>query len=327
MEPGSTSLETAGAELIIRVGTRGSQLARKQTGQLIERLRGLGQRVEEVVISTRGDNRQDLPIAQIGDDGVFVRELERGLLDGRIDAAVHSLKDLPTAATAGLDLACVPLRATPFDVLISRTGIGLRELPPAAVVGTASVRRRVQLKALRPDLNVVGIRGNVDSRLRRLTEGSLDAVVLAAAGLERLGYAGPISEVLRPPDFYPAVAQGALVIQIRADDSRLRRAIAPLDDADTHLAATAERALLAALAGGCLAPIGSWGRFEEDRQLHLGGRVLGEQNDAVVAVTAKAAAAAGSLADAELLGRRVAEELLSQGAGPLLEQMRTQGQV
>jgi len=323
MEPAEqTSDQSSPASAPIRVGTRGSQLARTQTGQLIERLRGRGHAVEEIIISTKGDNRQDLPIARIGDDGVFVRELERSLLDGRIDAAVHSLKDLPTATTDGLTLACVPPRATPFDVLVSRSGAGLRQLAPGAVVGTASVRRRVQLRALRPDLQIEGLRGNVDSRLRRLKDGTLDALVLAAAGLERLGHAGRISEVLQPPEFWPAVAQGALVIQVREDDRRLRQLIGPLDDPATHLAAMAERALLASLAGGCLAPIGSWGRFESDGQLHLGGRVLAERADGVVSVTAAAAGRVTSLAEAEALGVEVAGSLLEQGAAPLLELMR-----
>lgn len=308
--------------LPIRVGTRGSQLARTQTGQLIDQLRGLGHAVEEVIVSTRGDDRQDVPIARIGDDGVFVRELERSLLDGRIDAAVHSLKDLPTAETAGLALACVPRRASPFDVLISRSGAGFRQLPPGAVVGTASVRRRAQLRAVRPDLQINGIRGNVDSRLRRLADGSVDALVLAEAGLERLRYTGTIDEVLQPPDFWPAVAQGALVIQIRQDDARLRQVIAPLDDEQTHLAAMAERALLATLAGGCLAPIGSWGRFQDDGELHLGGRVLADIDEPVASVTASAFAHVRSLSEAKTLGREVASQLLDQGAGALLEAMR-----
>jgi len=310
---------------VIRVGTRGSQLARAQTGQLIEQLRAMGHVVEEVIISTKGDNRQDLPIARVGDDGVFVRELEKSLLDGAINAAVHSLKDLPTATTDGLILACVPPRATPFDVLVSRDGGRLHELPPGASVGTASVRRRVQLRALRPDLRIEGLRGNVDSRLKRVDDGSLDAVVLAAAGLERLGHAQRITDVLQPPDFWPAVAQGALVIQIRWDDQWMQQVIDPLNHAATHLAAMAERALLASLAGGCLAPIGSWGRFESDGQLHLGGRVLAEHGEGVLSVTAAAASPVESLADAEAIGKQVAASLLEQGAAPLLELMREGG--
>ena len=306
----------------LRIGTRGSQLARAQTGQMIERIRGLGHAAEEVRIATRGDIRQDVPIARIGDDGVFVRELERSLLEHRIDAAVHSLKDLPTATTPGLDLVCIPERAVPFDVLVSRDGGGLRELPPGATVGTASIRRRVQVQALRPDLTIVPIRGNVDSRLGRVDDGSLDAVMLAAAGLSRLGHGERISEILQPPDFWPAVAQGALVIQIRADDDRMRQLLKPLDHPATHLAAVAERALLAALAGGCLAPIGSWGRFESDGQLHLGGRVLAIEHAAVSSVTAAASAQVDTVEAAALLGRQVASALLDQGAGPMLELMR-----
>ena len=306
----------------LRIGTRGSQLARAQTGQMIERIHRLGHDAEEVCIATRGDIRQDVPIARIGDDGVFVRELERSLLEHHIDAAVHSLKDLPTATTPGLDLVCIPERAVPFDVLVSHDGGGFRELPPGATVGTASIRRRVQMQALRPDLSIVPIRGNVDSRLARVDDGSLDAVILAAAGLGRLGHGDRISEILQPPDFWPAVAQGALVIQIRNDDDRMRQVLKPLDHSATHLAAVAERALLAALAGGCLAPIGSWGRFESDGHLHLGGRVLAVEHAAVASVTAAASASVDTLEAAALLGRRVANQLLEQGAGPMLERMR-----
>lgn len=306
----------------LRIGTRGSQLARAQTGQMIAWLRRLGHDVEEVIISTRGDIRQDVPIARIGDDGVFVRELERSLLEGEIDAAVHSLKDLPTATTPGLDLTCIPEREVPFDVIISREGAGLRQLAPGAVIGTASIRRRVQVQAIRPDLEIMPIRGNVDSRLGRLEDGSLDAVILAAAGLSRLGHGDRATEVLQPPDFWPAVAQGALVIQIRSDDDRMREILKPLDHQPTHLAAVAERALLATLAGGCLAPIGSWGRFEADGSLHLGGRVLATKGKSVASVTAMASATVATALEAETLGHQVASELLRQGAGPMLERMR-----
>lgn len=306
----------------LRIGTRGSQLARTQTGLMIDRLRRLGHNVEEVIISTRGDTRQDVPIAQIGADGVFVRELERSLLEHEIDAAVHSLKDLPTATTPGLDLACIPEREVPFDVIVSREGAGLRQLPPGAVIGTASIRRRVQVQALRSDLEIMPIRGNVDSRLGRLKDGSFDAVILAAAGLSRLGHSDRVSEILQPPDFWPAVAQGALVIQIRSDDQRMRETLKRLDHQPTHLAAVAERGLLATLAGGCLAPIGSWGRFEADGHLHLGGRVLSVEGKDVTSVTAMASGPVATTAEAESLGKQVARELLNKGAGPMLEKMR-----
>ena len=307
---------------LLRIGTRGSQLARTQTGQMIARLRNLGHDLEEVIVSTRGDIQQDVPIARIGDDGVFVRELEKSLLEHQIDAAVHSLKDLPTITTPGLDLACIPEREVPFDVIVSREGVGLRQLPPGAVIGTASIRRRVQVQALRPDLEVIPIRGNVDSRLGRLEDGGLDAIILAAAGLSRLGRGDRASEILQPPDFWPAVAQGALVIQIRSDDQRMREILKQLDHRPTHLSVVAERQFLATLAGGCLAPIGSWGRFEADERLHLGGRVLAVEGKAVTSVTAMASRHVSTTAEAESLGHQIASELLDQGAALMLERMR-----
>ena len=312
---------------MVRVGTRGSQLARTQTGHVIEQLQSFGFEVQEVIITTRGDQQQTVPIAQIGSDGVFVRELEKALLEERIDMAVHSLKDLPTAMTPGLDFACTPRRATPFDVLVSRDGVGLRDLPKDASVGTASIRRRIQVQAVRPDLQIVAIRGNVDSRLKRLDEGELDAVVLAAAGLERLGYAERISELLRPPEFWPAVAQGALVIQIKETNQRVREILEPIQDSATYLATIAERALLAALAGGCLAPIGSWGRFEAEGELSLGGCVLSDAGGKVEMITASCSSQVCKSESATLLGREVAEKLLSEGAQDLLDLMRDGGEL
>ena len=310
---------------MVRVGTRGSQLARTQTGHVIDQLRSFGFEVQEVIISTRGDQQQTVPIAQIGNDGVFVRELEKALLEERIDLAVHSLKDLPTAMTPGLEFACTPLRATPFDVLVSRDGVAIRDLPADASVGTASIRRRIQIQAVRPDLQIVAIRGNVDSRLKRLDEGELDAVVLAAAGLERLGRAGRITELLQPPEFWPAVAQGALVIQIKEANQRVREMLKPIHDSATYLATIAERALLAALAGGCLAPIGSWGKFEADGNLTLGGCVLSDAGGNVEMRTASCSSQVRNSESAASLGREVAEKLLSQGAQALLDLMRDGG--
>ncbi len=310
---------------MVRVGTRGSQLARTQTGHVIDQLRSFGFEVQEVIISTRGDQQQTVPIAQIGNDGVFVRELEKALLEERIDLAVHSLKDLPTAMTPGLEFACTPLRATPFDVLVSRDGVAIRDLPADASVGTASIRRRIQIHAVRPDLQIVAIRGNVDSRLKRLDEGELDAVVLAAAGLERLGRAGRITELLQPPEFWPAVAQGALVIQIKEANQRVREMLEPIHDSATYLATIAERALLAALAGGCLAPIGSWGKFEADGNLTLGGCVLSDAGGNVEMRTASCSSQVRNSESAASLGREVAEKLLSQGAQALLDLMRDGG--
>lgn len=309
----------------IRIGTRGSALARAQTDAVVARLRGLGLAVEVETITTVGDVRTDVPIAGIvhepgGGDGVFVRELERALLDGRIDAAVHSLKDLPTAVPEGLAIGCVPERVTPFDVLVGQPGMTLATLPAGAVVGTSSVRRVVQVKALRPDLTVKPIRGNVDTRLRKLDAGECDCLILAGAGLQRLGLATRITAVLAPPVFWPAVAQGAVAVEIRAGDMAMRRSLAPLDDAAAHDAIRAERACLAALAGGCLAPIGAWARTHGDR-LTLGAVVFEEHAGAVRSVSAEHAVASAE-EDAETLGLRVAHALCEAGANGMLRRMR-----
>ncbi len=312
----------------IRVGTRASLLARTQTGWVVEQLRSHGHAVEVVTVSTQGDARADVPIAAIGGDGVFVRELERALLERRIDAAVHSLKDLPTEETPGLTVACVPVRAMPFDVLVAREPCTLESLPSGAVVGTSSVRRVAQVKSLRGDLVVRPIRGNVDTRLRRLDAGEYDCLILAGAGLERLGLGSRITHVLRPDAFWPAVSQGALGIQIRDDDGRMRLALDPLDDLATHQAVRAERSCLAALAGGCLAPIGAWGRHADDGRLELGGCVLEDTGDRVTRITATVRAAAvdgdrrALSGQSESLGKQLAEMLLARGAESMLLRMR-----
>ena len=304
----------------VRVGTRGSALARTQTAWVVGHMERLGLTVTTHTISTRGDVAISVPISGIGGDGVFVRELERALLEGRIDAAVHSLKDLPTAPTPGLALACVPLRATPFDVLVGRDHPTLKEMPPGAIIGTASIRRVVQVRSMRPDLVVRPIRGNVDTRLRLLDEGAYDGLVLAGAGLQRLGLAGRITQTLQPDAFWPAVAQGALVIQVREDDLPVRRAIMPLDDAASHRAVLAERSCLAALAGGCLAPIGAWARDTADGRLELGACVLEETAGEINRITAEAVA--DERESAAALGCRVAADLVHQGANDMLARIR-----
>lgn len=304
---------------VLRIGTRASLLARTQTGWVADQVRALGHAVTIETIRTSGDERGDVPVPRIGGDGVFVRELEAALLDGRIDVAVHSLKDLPTATTAGLSLACVPRRALPFDVLVSRRHASLAALPPGAVIGTSSVRRALQLRALRPDIEVRGVRGNVDSRLRRLDAGEYDGLVLAGAGLERLGLESQITEILRPGAFWPAVGQGALVVQTRSDDSATRAAIAPLDDAETHAAVRAERGFLATLAGGCLAPIGAWARAGAEG-LELGGCVLEDRGGTVRRIVAQGVALADQTPEA--FGAAVAEQLRAAGADEMLAAAR-----
>ena len=310
---------------LLRVGTRASALARTQTGWVVDRLRAQGVDVVVETITTRGDDRSDLPIAKIGGDGVFVRELEQALRDGRIDVAVHSLKDLPTAESPGLVLACVPERATPFDALVGRTAPRLDELPSGAVVGTSSIRRVVQLKAARPDLQAVPLRGNVDTRLRKLDAGEYDAVILAAAGLERLGLADRITQLMQPPEFWPAVAQGALGIQVRADDVQTLAAVAPLDHATTHAAVIAERRMLENLAGGCLAPIGAWARLSAAGGLVLGGCVLemDEPTEVVRRIVAEETVAIRDQTEPAALGEAVAARLRAAGAEAMLQRMRT----
>jgi hydroxymethylbilane synthase len=307
----------------IRIGTRGSALARTQSQWVVDQLRGAGAVADLEMISTQGDARNDVPISRIGGDGVFVRELERALLECRIDAAVHSLKDMPTAETPGLLVACVPIRETPFDVFVGRRHATLESLPTGAVVGTSSIRRVVQVRALRDDLVVRGIRGNVDTRLRRLDDGDYDGLILAGAGLRRLGLGHRITQVLRPDAFWPAVAQGALAVQIRADDAAMRDILRPLDDPATHQAVRAERSCLAELAGGCLAPIGAWARHDAGGRLELGACVLEDRGGRILKVFASQESAPDEGGRApELLGQAVAGALLSQGAEEMLRRMR-----
>jgi hydroxymethylbilane synthase len=306
---------------MLRVGTRASALARTQTAWVAARLERLGLRVVVETISTAADVRADVPIAALGGDGVFVRELERALLDGRIDLAVHSLKDMPTAVTPGLEIACVPERETPFDVLVARGPATLETLPAGAVIGTSSVRRVAQVRRVRGDLVVRPLRGNVDSRLRRLDAGELDGLVLAGAGLARLGLAARVSQVLRPDTFWPAVSQGALGLQIRAGDDRTREPVIQLDDAATHQAVRAERSCLAALAGGCLAPVAAWGRHVAGR-LELGACVLEESSGGVTRIVAAASAYPTAAVTPESLGAEVAARLLGQGAAEMIGRAR-----
>lgn len=317
----------------LRIGSRGSGLALAQTGQIAQRLHELGHDARVEIISTRGDDRRDAPLHALGGDGIFVRELERALREGRIDLAVHSLKDLPTAPSTGLAIGCVPARACPFDAFVGREGESLATLPAGAVVGTSSIRRLVQVRGMRPDLNVQPIRGNVDTRLRKLDAGEFHCLILAAAGLERLGLGHRITGLLSPPDFWPAVGQGALALQVREDDAVTCAAIAPLNHAPSHAAVVAERACLAELSAGCLAPVGGWGRADDAGQLVLAVRVLEEHAGVVRHVTETAeaplvvgeqvqAGADGEKSVAAALGRRVASLLLTAGAGPMLMRMR-----
>ncbi len=300
---------------LIRLGTRASPLAQWQAQWVAAQLRAMGVEVELTPVTTAGD-RQQSPIGAIGGQGVFTKEIQRELLAGRIDLAVHSLKDLPTDMAAGLCLAAVPKRAAVADALLSEEYPGLDLLPPGAAVGTGSLRRRAQLLHVRPDLQIRDIRGNVDTRLRKLHAGQCDAVVLAEAGLKRLGLSDRIAERLPMSIMLPAVGQGALGLEVRGDDRPTLQLVQSLEDADSRAAVSAERAMLAALRGGCLAPIAAWARTDRD-QLLLTGRVLSP--DGVQRIEATRAARP---ADAEQLGRRVADDLLAQGAAGLIAASR-----
>lgn len=308
---------------VLRLGTRGSALALAQTGQVADRLRAAGAEVELVQVRTAGD-ASSAPIAELG-VGVFVSALREALVTGEVDVAVHSYKDLPTAPDPRLVLAAVPPRADPRDALVARNGLVLGALPPGAVLGTGSPRRTAQLRALGLGLEVVPIRGNVDSRIRRVVEGEFDGVVVAAAGLARLGRSGEATELLDPLQMLPAPAQGALALECRIDDIDTEHLLAGvLDDADSRAAVTAERALLAALEAGCSAPVGALADVVED--VDDEGRVVPRLSLRAVAaapdgVLLRASALGemswGEMTVAEQLGRDVAAELLDLGAAGL----------
>ncbi|MFO0618609.1 MAG: hydroxymethylbilane synthase [Polyangiaceae bacterium] len=243
---------------MIRFATRRSALALAQSRAFVASLvaRHAPLEVEEVQIVTSGDKFTEKPLQDLGGKGLFIKELEEALYDGRADLAVHSFKDVPAELAPGLRIACVPEREDPRDALVSKSGVGLAALPDGARVGTSSLRRAVCLKAARPDLRIEPLRGNVDTRLRRVKEGDLDAAVLAVAGLKRLGLAHEISETLNPSVCLPAIAQGALAIEIRTENAdRIAELLAPLEHAETAIAVSAERALMAAVGGNCRMPI------------------------------------------------------------------------
>jgi len=302
----------------LRLGTRSSALARWQAEWVAAQLTDRGHNVELVPITTRGDADQRDTLFQTASPGVFTKELQRALVDSQIDLAVHSLKDLPTDAVPGLLLAAVPPREDPRDVLVSRLG-PLADLPPGAQIGTGSLRRRAQLLHARGDLQMRDVRGNLDTRLAKLAAGQYDALVLAHAGLNRLGLAHQITQTFAPEVLMPAVGQGALGIETRTDDAATRRAVAALDDPISHAAVLAERSLLAELRGGCLAPVGAWARLESPGELRLDAVVL-----SVDGTRRLVEGAAGPLSDAVELGLVVARRLIAAGAEGLIAGARSQ---
>ncbi|MBI2859936.1 MAG: hydroxymethylbilane synthase [Chloroflexi bacterium] len=300
----------------IVIGSRGSKLAMVQAHSVADRLRKRHPHLEITIerVKTYGDRATHVSLERMGGIGVFVKELEEALLDGRIDLAVHSLKDVPTEMPEGLYLAAVPERLDPCDVLVARAG-GLEDLPPGAVVGTGSLRRSVQLLRRRPDLVIASVRGNVDTRLRKVYDSELDAVVLAAAALVRLGWEDRISQYLCVDDFLPAVGQGALVIEARSDDAHMSEILATLNDLAAWQATAAERAFLKEVGGGCRAPIAALGAIEGDR-LKLEGMVADAAGLKMLRDREE-----GDAGSPEEVGLRLAQKMLAMGAGELLAEV------
>jgi hydroxymethylbilane synthase len=315
---------TATALQTLRLGTRRSALALAQSEAVAASIRAAGFGVELVEIVSEGDLRPGA-VEQMGSTGVFVNSLRDRLVGGEIDIAVHSYKDLPTQPAAGIEIAAVPRRADPRDALVSRDGLALAELAAGARIGTGSPRRTAQLRALGYGIEVLAVRGNVDTRLRRVADGELDGVVIAAAGLQRLGRLEEASEILDPGQMLPAPAQGALAVECRSVDPTLATALADaLDDSTTRAAVAAERALLAALEAGCSAPVGALADVsigdDGDDEVYLRAVVASMDGHRSIRLSVT-----GAVTDADAVGRRLAQDLLDAGANELMTRPPTIG--
>jgi hydroxymethylbilane synthase len=295
---------------MLTVGSRGSQLALWQARWIQTRLEIFGLECRLEIIRTTGDKITGVPLSKIGTKGLFTKEIEEALLDGTIDLAVHSLKDMPTDLPEGLMLAAIPEREDPRDALV---GAQLSELAQGARVGTSSLRRAAQLRSIRPDLEIENIRGNVDTRLRKLDEKQYDAIVLASAGLRRLGWDYRITELLDPAVMCPAVGQGALAVETRDDGGQAQEICKRLDHLESRIAVTAERAVLAALGGGCQVPIGAYATVEHDR-IQLQAVIVSPDGKEVIGLKAS-----GAAADAAAIGRALGNQLLAEGGRQILE--------
>jgi hydroxymethylbilane synthase len=295
--------------------TRPSALARWQTQWVIQALKNIHRDLEceEKIITTQGDKILDRPLPEIGGKGLFTQELESELLSGAVHCAVHSLKDLPVENPDGLTIGCIPLRAEVRDALISKDGFALATLPSAAVIGTSSLRRAAQLLAVRPDLKIESLRGNVDTRLRKALDGQYAAIILAGAGVTRLGLDAHVTEWLPLDVMLPAPGQGALAVQCRRDDQTTHNLLAELGDEVTRRAVTAERAFLSGLGGGCAVPVAAYAslKTETSKTLTLTGLVISEDGTKPIKVT-------GEGLDALKLGNELALKAISQGANEIL---------
>jgi hydroxymethylbilane synthase len=305
----------------IRIATRKSPLALWQAEHVRDRLLALhpGLQVELLKMSTQGDRILDSPLAKIGGKGLFVKELEQGMLDGRADLAVHSMKDVPAELPDGLCLGAILDREDPRDAFVSRQYPGVDDLPEGARVGTSSLRRQCQLRARRPDLQILDLRGNVGTRLGKLDAGDYDAIVLACAGLKRLGLSERITHALTPEEMLPAIAQGVIGIECRVDDARVRGLIEPLNHAETWQRTTAERAMNATLAGGCQAPVAGYSLLNAG-VIELRGLVGQPDGSQVIRGDIR-----GAVEQAEALGKQLADDLLARGARTILAELLSDG--
>lgn len=303
------------ADRVLRIGTRGSLLALRQSEWVKGVLQDVwpGLQVDLEIIKTTGDKILDVPLAQVGGKGLFVKEIEDALLAKSVDLAVHSMKDVPAVLPEGLRIGAIPRREDPRDVFISGVYASVRDLPPGARVGTSSLRRAAQLKRIRSDLEVQTLRGNLDTRLRKLREGLYEAIVLAAAGLHRMGWNDRITSYLDPLEFVPAIGQGALGIEVRSDDEDIRRVLAPIHHRDTAFAVEAERSFLRELEGGCQVPLGGYAVVAGD-EVELTGIVASLDGKILIRRTLR-----GSVEERVRIGRQLAVGLLDAGAGKILE--------
>ncbi len=303
---------------VIRIATRGSELALWQTNNVKQQLESLHQDlvVELVILKTQGDKILDVPLAKVGGKGLFVKELESAMLEGQADIAVHSMKDVPMEFPEGLGLAVICEREDPSDAFVSNSHATLDDLPHNAVVGTSSLRRQCHIKALRPDVEIRFLRGNVNTRLRKLDEGQYDAIILASAGLIRLGMSERIASGLSVEQSLPAVGQGAVGIECRTDDTETLSLLRPLHHTNTAWCVGAERAMNKALQGGCQVPIAGHAILEANRQIYLRGIVADPFGDTVLKAEGRAA-----FTSAEQLGMAIGRDLLAQGADRILEKV------
>jgi hydroxymethylbilane synthase len=304
-------------EKVIRIGTRGSQLALWQANWVKDRImeNHPDADVSLRVIKTSGDKILDVPLAKVGGKGLFVKEIEEAMLAGEIHMAVHSMKDMPGEFPEGLCIAAVPVRETPLDAFLARKVQEIKQLPEGAAIGTSSLRRASQLLYLRPDLKIIPLRGNIDTRIRKLESENLDAVILAAAGIRRLGFAHCITSQINPETMLPAVGQGALCIEARNDDTKILNLLAQINDPETACTVSAERAFLKRLQGGCQVPIAAFAQIR-GKEIVIDGMVAETDGSVLLRKQLR-----GPVENPEQLGTKLAETLIKQGAGDIVQRL------